>query len=308
MSRSNEVLGDQAHRRQWAACISRPGLTRGEGGLSPAVLVAATPRATTPSSASKAPAFDLTDRGVAGRRDAGRLDAFVYTERGVYRSGETVHVTALLRDAQGVAALNVPLTLVVERPDGVEYRRVAGARSGPRRPFADRADHRRRPRPAPGACAPSPIRSARRSARPPSWSRTMCPTGLEFDLAAPAGKHCRATRRRSSRVDGRYLYGAPASALDLEGEIAIAAAKERPGLAGYQFGLSDEEVTTMRQDARRTCRRPTTRARRRSRSRSTRCRRRRVRWRRQVIVRHGGIRRPRGRAQAHAAGRRRRAR
>ena len=32
-------------------------------------------------------------------------------------------------------------------------------------------------RPAPGACAPSPIRSARRSARRPSWSRTMCPTG-----------------------------------------------------------------------------------------------------------------------------------
>ena len=30
------------------------------------------------------------------------LDAFVYTERGVYRSGETVHVTALLRDARGM--------------------------------------------------------------------------------------------------------------------------------------------------------------------------------------------------------------
>ena len=33
------------------------------------------------------------------------LDAFVYTERGVYRTGETVHLTALLRDAQGAAAL-----------------------------------------------------------------------------------------------------------------------------------------------------------------------------------------------------------
>ena len=32
---------------------------------------------------------------------------------------------SLLRDAQGAAALNVPLTLVVERPDGIEYRRVA---------------------------------------------------------------------------------------------------------------------------------------------------------------------------------------
>ena len=72
----------------------------------------------------KAPAFDLTDRGVAGRAVPAGLDAFVYTERGVYRSGETVHVTALLRDGQGMAALGVPLTLVVERPDGVEYRRT----------------------------------------------------------------------------------------------------------------------------------------------------------------------------------------
>ena len=52
----------------------------------------------------KTTAFDLTDRGVAGRQVPTGLDAFVYTERGVYRSGETVHVTSLLRDARGIAA------------------------------------------------------------------------------------------------------------------------------------------------------------------------------------------------------------
>ena len=46
-------------------------------------------------------AFDLTDRGVAGRDAPSGLDAFLYTERGVYRSGETVFATALLRDAKG---------------------------------------------------------------------------------------------------------------------------------------------------------------------------------------------------------------
>ena len=49
----------------------------------------------------KSPAFDLSDRGVAGRPVPAGLDAFVYTERGVYRTGETVAVTALLRDARG---------------------------------------------------------------------------------------------------------------------------------------------------------------------------------------------------------------
>ena len=72
----------------------------------------------------KGPAFDLTDRGVAGRAVTAGLDAFVYAERGVYRTGETVHLTTLLRDAQGVAVTGVPMTLVVDRPDGVEYRRT----------------------------------------------------------------------------------------------------------------------------------------------------------------------------------------
>src|SRR5262249_57597414 len=75
-------------------------------------------------------AFDLSDRGVAGRLVRAGLDAFVFTERGVYRSGETVQVTALLRNGASIAAASVPLTLVVERPDGVEYRRAVVADQG----------------------------------------------------------------------------------------------------------------------------------------------------------------------------------
>ena len=77
---------------------------------------------------------------------------------------------------------------------------------------------------------------------------------VEDYVAGSAGvRSCRAdrqdlpqTRRPKLTVDGRYLYGAPASELDLEGEIVIGAAKERPGFAGYQFGLADEEVETSR--------------------------------------------------------------
>src|SRR2546430_5971952 len=42
-------------------------------------------------------------------------------------------------------------------------------------------------------------------------------------------------------LDGRFLYGAPASNLDLEGEMKIKAADARPGFAGYQFGVGDDE-------------------------------------------------------------------
>src|SRR3954453_15401415 len=78
----------------------------------------------------KTPPFDLSDRGVSGRVVPAGLDAFVCTGRGACPSGATVPGPTLLRDGQGIAALNVPLTLVVERPDGVEYRRSVVADQG----------------------------------------------------------------------------------------------------------------------------------------------------------------------------------
>ncbi len=41
------------------------------------------------------PEFDLSDRGVEGREAAPPVDVFLTTDRGAYRAGETVHVTAL---------------------------------------------------------------------------------------------------------------------------------------------------------------------------------------------------------------------
>jgi uncharacterized protein YfaS (alpha-2-macroglobulin family) len=40
------------------------------------------------------PAFDLSDRGVTGRPSPGPVEAFLYTERGIYRPGETESATA----------------------------------------------------------------------------------------------------------------------------------------------------------------------------------------------------------------------
>ena len=48
-------------------------------------------------------AFDLSDRGIEGRDQPGPVDAFLYTERGVYRPGETVQLMAMLRDDGAIA-------------------------------------------------------------------------------------------------------------------------------------------------------------------------------------------------------------
>src|SRR6185295_3951971 len=68
-------------------------------------------------------AFDLSDRGVGGRKQPGPVDAFLYTERGIYRPGEVVHLTALVRDNKADAIAGLPVTLRLLRPDGVETER-----------------------------------------------------------------------------------------------------------------------------------------------------------------------------------------
>jgi len=244
IARNNEVLATRQTDKNGFIHFDA-GLARGEGGQSPAAIIA---------SASgdyaflslKSPAFDLSDRGVAGRQVPDGLDAFVYTERGVYRTGETVHLTALVRDARGSAAQPAPVTLVIERPDGVEYRRTVindqglGGRSWdvPIVATAQTGTYRARAYTDPK--------------RPPIGEATFMvedyvPDRVEFDLASPAKSIAPNTPAQVS-VDGHFLYGAPASNLELQGDVTINAAKERAGFAGYAFGQVDDEVTAVRQD------------------------------------------------------------
>jgi len=243
VARNNEVLATKSTDKDGFLHFEA-GLTRGEGGQAPAAIVAAD-NGDYAFLSLKSPAFDLSDRGVAGRQVPTGLDAFVYTERGVYRSGETVHVTSLLRDARGIAAA-APLTLVMERPDGVEYRRAL-------LPDQGLGGH---------SWSVPIVRSASTGTwrvaaytdpkRPPIGEATFLvedyvPDRIEFDLKSEAKVIPRDAPAQLS-VDGHFLYGAPASNLELQGTVTIAAAKERPGFAGYSFGLEDDEVSAVRQE------------------------------------------------------------
>ncbi len=118
VARNNEILGETKSDADGRADFA-PGLARGEGGRVPLLLVAETDAGDYAFLDVSKTAFDLTDRGVDGRPSPGPLDLFATTERGVYRPGETVFLTALLRDAHAKAVAGLPLTLEVERPDGV---------------------------------------------------------------------------------------------------------------------------------------------------------------------------------------------
>ena len=244
ISRSNEVLAtrrtDGNGHAQFEAALAS-----GEGGAAPALLTAADAQGDYAFLSLTGSAFDLSDRGVSGRAASAGLDAFVYAERGVYRTGETVYLTALLRDVQGAAALGVPLTLVAERPDGVEYRRTVVPDQG--------LGGHSLVLPVIGSAPTGTwhVRAFTDPKRPAVGETTFLvedyvPDRIEFDLTSPTG---RVSPKAPATVDvaGRFLYGAPAAGLDLEGDVTVAVAKERAGFPGYEFGLADEEVSAARQ-------------------------------------------------------------
>ena len=241
IARNNEVLA--ARKTDEAGhVLFEAGLARGEGGLSPAMLTVAGEKTDYAFLSLKSNAFDLTDRGVSGRAVPTGADAFVYAERGVYRSNETVYLTALLRDGQGNAVTGGPLTLVVERPDGVEYRRAVLPDQG--------AGGRSLAVPL-NSAVPAGTWRARAFVDPKGNSvgettfmvEDYIPERLEFDLSSK-DKAITAQAPVELKVDGRFLYGAPASNLQLEGDMLVAPSTGRPGFPGYQFGVADEQTTS----------------------------------------------------------------
>ncbi len=242
VARNNEILA--ARKTDEAGhVLFEAGLARGEGGLSPAMLTVSGEKTDYAFLSLKSNAFDLSDRGVAGRETPdGGADAFVYAERGVYRSTETVYLTALLRDGQGNAMTGTPLTMVVERPDGVEFRRAVLTDQG-----------------AGGRSLTVPLNSAVPSG---TWRvrvftdpkgeavgettfmvEDYIPERLEFDVTSK-DKVIKAEAPVELKVAGHFLYGAPASNLQLEGDMLVGPAGGRPDFPGYEFGVDDTDTSS----------------------------------------------------------------
>ena len=238
VARNNEILATRKTDESGHA-LFEAGLARGEGGLSPALLTVTGDQADYAFLSLKSSAFDLSDRGVAGRAVPAGADAFVYAERGVYRSNETVYLTALLRDGQGNAVTGGPLTLVIERPDGVEFRRAVPP---------DQGAGGRTLAVALNSAVPTGTWRVRAFTDPKGNAvgettfmvEDYIPERIEFDLMSKA-KQIKADAPVELKVAGRFLYGAPASGLQLEGDMLVTPADERAGFGGYQFGVADEE-------------------------------------------------------------------
>lgn len=239
ISRANAVLG-QAETDADGIARFDPGLTRGTGPAAPALILARTGDDMAFLSLLD-PAFDLSDRGVEGRAAPGPVDVFLTTDRGAYRAGETIHATALTRDAEVAAVTGVPLTAVLRRPDGVEHaRRVSdGARAGGH--VFDLPLGTTVPR---GAWTLEMYLDPERAAVASTQLlvEDFLPERVDFDLSLPATS-LRPGDSPPLTIAARYLFGAPGADLAVQGEVTLRAATGIDGWPGYRFGRHDERLS-----------------------------------------------------------------
>ncbi|HEY4199174.1 MAG TPA: alpha-2-macroglobulin family protein [Devosiaceae bacterium] len=241
---NNEILGEATTDARGRADFA-PGLSRGEGGKAPQLLVTETDAGDYAFLDVSKPAFDLTDRGVDGRPSPGPLDLFATTERGVYRPGETVFLTALLRDNHAKAVPNLPLTMTVERPDGVVAVKQLLNDSG-----AGSYDY----------ALPLVANAMRGSwniklyadpnAEPLTNTNFLVedfePERLAFDITAPDGP-IKTEEATDINVAAKYLYGATAPNLAVEADTIVRPAYSLAGYPDYTFGRLDDTAEADRE-------------------------------------------------------------
>ncbi|MGO4728674.1 MULTISPECIES: MG2 domain-containing protein [unclassified Inquilinus] len=234
IARNNAVLGEVETDAAGLA-VFPAGVMAGQGGNRPAAVYAYGAGDFTFLELT-GPAFDLSDRGVSGRPEPGPLDAYLYPERGVYRPGETVQLTTLLRNERAAAIDGVPLTIKISRPDGVEaqVQQVSDAGGGSYSlavPLADSAYT--------GTwTAEAYVDPKGQAIGSTSFQvEDFVPARIRVDLKTDA-KDLRVGTPATVTIDAQFLYGAAAAELATEASVTLRqAAKPFADFADYQFGL-----------------------------------------------------------------------
>ncbi|MGJ3231613.1 MAG: alpha-2-macroglobulin family protein [Oceanicaulis sp.] len=240
VARSNEILATRTTGADGRVHFPEALLT-GEDGNRPRLLTAYGPSGDFALLDLQRAPVDLTDAPVDGRAPSGAADAYVYLDRGIYRPGETVQASALLRGPSGAALTGRAGALVVYQPNGLEFAR-----------------HRFEAAPDAGGIVHAfdlPAGAARGG-----WRLTaeldglgivgevgfqvedFVPQRVALELEADTDTPMRAGETRMIEASARFLYGAPGAGLPMEGTARIQIDPSPfEGFGDYAFGLHDEQ-------------------------------------------------------------------
>ncbi|MDG9924571.1 MULTISPECIES: alpha-2-macroglobulin [unclassified Pseudomonas] len=183
------------------------------------------------------PALDLAEFDIAGAV-ANPLQFFVFGPRDLYRPGELVLLNALLRDADGRAVKPQPVNVEVRRPDEQVSRKFVWE---------------------PGENGLYQYKLQLAGEAPTGrWQllfdfgggrqqiyeflvEDFLPERLALELKG-SDNPIKPSDEARFQVEGRYLYGAPASGNRLTGQVYVRPLREAvKALPGYQFGSVTEE-------------------------------------------------------------------
>ncbi len=241
IARNNEILARGNSDNSGRVNFSGP-IMGGEGNVAPRMLMAYAPNGDFAILDLDRTPVDLTERDIGGRSPAQAADAFVYTERGVYRPGESVAITALIRDAAAISLSNRAGSVAVYGPNGLEAGRLR---------FKDTKQFN-------GAVTyafPVPRTAARGTWRIATevdgvgevGSETFSvedfvPQRIALDLKADDKVPMKANESRPITANVRFLYGAPGADLPVEGNARVEPDNNPfPDLKGFTFGRHDEQ-------------------------------------------------------------------
>lgn len=181
------------------------------------------------------PALDLSEFAVAGREQAW-FDVFAWSGRDLYRPGETVRLSALLRDQDGKPTKPQPLFLRLKQPDGKTYdeRRIEPGAQG------YFAYEKLIPSEAPTGRWQVEFRTDPESKEAVQGMtlriEEFLPERMKLDLDA-AQTVLTPGEPLKLQATGAYLYGAPAAGNRFTAKLAVAI-EQHPleKLPGYFFG------------------------------------------------------------------------
>lgn len=236
IARNNEVLSEAATGVDGRVTFN-PEMLAGAGNLAPKMVIASGLKGDTAVlDLSRAP-VDLSELNTGGRVTPGEVDAYLYTERGIYRPGETVHITALLRDRAGRAISDRNGTLITYRPNGMEAFRVRFA--------VGEAGGLQRDVELPRGAARGLWRSVLEidgvgQAGSVSYSvEDFVPQRIAVELDVEDAPFLPGDDARDIDVSARFLYGAPGAALTVQSQARVEVDPQPFGYEGFSWGPHD---------------------------------------------------------------------
>ncbi|MEM1150148.1 MAG: alpha-2-macroglobulin [Pseudomonadota bacterium] len=236
---NNDVLAEQRTGADGRVSFDKP-ILLGIGNAAPKLVMAYGARGDLAVlDLTRAP-VDLSELGTGGRSTPGPVDAYLYSDRGIYRPGETVYLTSLMRDRAARAIEGRAGQIVVYRPNGLEAQRLRFTEIDNGAVSLDYVLSRDASR---GVWRAVLEMDGSGRAGEVSWSvEDFVPQRIAVELATDEDTPLRAGSTREIQVNSRFLYGAPGAGL----KVAARARVQRDpspfdGLDGFSFGRQDEQ-------------------------------------------------------------------